>query len=291
MTSDSKYEELYMTRVNGNISDFNRAVSKMRFKSLQAFLQWADDNGVRDEVSGYIIKARSNPCGRKRTNPRAGAEHGAMRCSNCRQKLVHSHLDDEPKKCHNCQKHVFKIGDTIFCDDSNVGEVGHLHYCESCAKDMGLLRGPKAWGDTFNLRPANAYKHVRGNPRKEVDWKKGYLTEAEVNLLKNRMNRGEKVDLQPLYDAEEMNLTPDQVKKGFNWLWNLYKTPKGKERSRHPFGYREIRALESFKTITLIDFYNAGNAYRDFYVPFYAVNGKEGFFEYAVYGGELHILG
>ena len=131
--------------------------------------------------------------------------------------------------------------------------------------------------------------------RIEINWQKGYLTESEINLIKNRKNKGEKVDLSPLYDSCNngygFDLEKSQIKKGFNWLMNLYKSPTGKIRSNNPYGYREISVLESFEKITLIDFYNSGNLWVKFYVQYYRVIGKDNTFEYCVYNGEIHILG
>lgn len=36
-----------------------------------------------------------------------------------------------------------------------------------------------------------------------------------------------------------IEVTGEQSAKGFKWLYNLYKTPIGKERKNNPFGYRE----------------------------------------------------
>ena len=130
-----------------------------------------------------------------------------------------------------------------------------------------------------------------------IEFKKGkILTEAEVNLIKNRMNRGDMTDYENfskfVEKYEGVRLTPDQTKKGFDWLMNLYKTPRGVERKNNPFGYREQYVLDNFSHFELKDFYNAGNRYHDFYVPYYEVVSKDGrTFEYAMYGGEIHILG
>lgn len=128
-----------------------------------------------------------------------------------------------------------------------------------------------------------------------IDWKKGYLTEREISLIKLRKNRGEKIDLSPTYDANNkgygFDLEKGQIKKGYDWLMNLYKSPKGKIRINCPYGYREIHVLETFEKITLVDFYDSGNSWVKFYVPYYRVIGKDNTFEYCVYGGVIHILG
>jgi hypothetical protein len=134
-------------------------------------------------------------------------------------------------------------------------------------------------------------RSVACGKRKEIDWGKGYLTEAEVNLIKTRMNRGEKVDLTSLYEKGGIKLTKDQEKKGYDWLMNLWKTPKGVERKNNPFGYREQHVLENFSHFELADMYNAGRM-TDFYVPYYRVVSKDGrTFEYYGGGDRINILG
>jgi len=138
---------------------------------------------------------------------------------------------------------------------------------------------------------------VASGKRIEIDWEKGFLTEKEINLIKNRMNTGEKVDLSYLYEqrdttSEGMLLTPEQNRKGYEWLMNQWKTPRGDERKNNPFGYREQDILDNFDHFELIDFYDAGNINRSFYVPYYEVVSKNGAtFEYVMVGGEIKILG
>ena len=130
-----------------------------------------------------------------------------------------------------------------------------------------------------------------------IDWAKGFLTEREINLIKDRKNRGELIDLKPLYDSLDngdnngYKLELSQIFKGLKWLMNLYKSPTGKIRSSNPYGDREIEVLESFKEIRIIDFYDSGNKYVKFYVPYYRVIGQFNYFEYAMWNGEIHILG
>lgn len=92
-------------------------------------------------------------------------------------------------------------------------------------------------------------------------------------------------------DYESIELCEDQVKKGFDWLKNLWVTPTGKERKNNPFGYREQDILKNFDTITLNGWYDAGNAWHSFNVPLYLVHGSNNTFEYYVSGGEIHIIG
>ena len=107
-------------------------------------------------------------------------------------------------------------------------------------------------------------------------------------MLKRRANNGE--DIAEFYDIDrDIEVTPEQSAKGFAWLWNLYKTPSGKERKNNPFGYREMGILENYKgeNFTFQGFYDAGNGYCHFNVPIYEIGGME----YYVSGGQINIIG
>ncbi len=93
-----------------------------------------------------------------------------------------------------------------------------------------------------------------------------------------------------IYDAEGINLTPDQVKKGFKYLYNLGFTPKGKKRSNSPFGYREYDIIENPKDIVLLDFYRP-SFWNNFRVPLYQAIGGGTSMDYYVSGGEISIVG
>ena len=125
-----------------------------------------------------------------------------------------------------------------------------------------------------------------------IDWDKGYLTEREILLLKARMNRGEDVDLSVLHEQEEIEITKEQTQKGYDWLMNQWKTPRGLERKNNPFGYREQYVLEGFKKFYLVDFYNIGNIYHNYYTPVYRTESESGeYFDYILKGGEINIIG
>ena len=63
---------------------------------------------------------------------------------------------------------------------------------------------------------------------KEVE-QTGIITEKQILLLKNRMNSGEKIDCSWIWDNTP-ELTPEQNKKGIEFLLNFWKTQNGKER-------------------------------------------------------------
>jgi len=119
----------------------------------------------------------------------------------------------------------------------------------------------------------------------------GLITEGEISLLKLRLNKGEKIDLQVIWD-NEIAITAEQANKCFKWLWNEYKNPTGKERLNNPFGYREIDVLED-KNITFYfrGFYDSGSNGFYFHLPIYIVCGGNNSFEYYVSGGKIQIIG
>lgn len=120
--------------------------------------------------------------------------------------------------------------------------------------------------------------------------KRGYITESEINLLKNRVNNG-RADVSELDDLGGLAITEEQTAKGLTWLINKWKTPRGVERKNNPFGYREEDILENFDHFELAGFYNAGRCFP-FYMPLYDVCAKDGrHFEYYVWGGEVQIVG
>lgn len=128
--------------------------------------------------------------------------------------------------------------------------------------------------------------------RIKVDWGKGYLTEREILLLKARLNREEEVDLSEIYDSGGFAITEEQTKKGYDWLMNQWKTPRGVERKNNPFGFREEDILDNFYRFEITGFHNIGNRYHDYYTPAYEVITKDGrSFEYILKGGEISIIG
>lgn len=119
---------------------------------------------------------------------------------------------------------------------------------------------------------------------------KGEITEREILLLKSRANSGDKdaAKFYPGYDID-IYVTKEQSEKGFTWLWNLYKSPTGKERKNNPFGYREIDLLKNNKNelFRFVGFYNNGNGWHDSFIPIYDFCGME----YYVECGKIQIVG
>jgi len=128
---------------------------------------------------------------------------------------------------------------------------------------------------------------------------KPQLTEQEVLLIKNRLSN-KRMHIDEVFDympEDGWKLTPEQTKKGLDWLMNQWKTPHGIERKNNPFGYREQNVLEKFKEFRLSDFFDTANVYAQqsgmhFYVPVYDVIGKDGSgFQYYVSSEGIKIIG
>lgn len=115
------------------------------------------------------------------------------------------------------------------------------------------------------------------------------LTESDVNYIKNTINRsfsGSKEnpefedELKDLVWNNEngFRLTDEQTEKGKKYLMKHYK---------NRMGYREQHVMDDFKEFRLIGWYDAGNIYRKFYIPYYRVIAKDGStFEYHVGGSD-----
>lgn len=128
------------------------------------------------------------------------------------------------------------------------------------------------------------------NLQKDTDelLKKDLLTEREIQTIKNRVNNKA---VEVSFDKEYL-LTPEQNQKGYDWIYNQYKTPRGIERKNNPFGYREQAVIDNFSHFTWSDIYDTGNSYHSWYAPVWTMYAKDGnSFSYYVSGGECNIIG
>lgn len=97
----------------------------------------------------------------------------------------------------------------------------------------------------------------------------------------SKMTRAELDDLLGMIYEKQPRIEPNQSAKGLAWLMDKWKTPRGVERKNNPYGYREQNVLANFSHFTLVDFYDAGNHYRSFFLPVYRVHSKDcGSFDY-----------
>lgn len=91
---------------------------------------------------------------------------------------------------------------------------------------------------------------------------RGWINENEILLLKRRRNRGERIQIE-----NPIPVSHDQAQKGFAWLWDKYRTPRGAERKNNPFSNPEEKALEWAKMhgarFTFNGFYGTGNNWHE----------------------------
>lgn len=66
---------------------------------------------------------------------------------------------------------------------------------------------------------------------------RGWINENEILLQKRRRNRGERIQIE-----NPIPVSYDQAQKGFAWLWDKYRTPRGAERKNNPFSNPEKKA-------------------------------------------------
>lgn len=123
--------------------------------------------------------------------------------------------------------------------------------------------------------------------------KNGRLTERDILNLKRLLNgwsvtsttKEERIKLEKMlwdaYDNGGLDITPEQTLKGWNWLKDQWRTPRGIERKHNPFGYREEAVLEHFHHFKFLYFYDCASVYlirdgKHDYQPVYGVYTKDG---------------
>ena len=124
------------------------------------------------------------------------------------------------------------------------------------------------------LTNAQIFESVKSN---------GFISEREINLLKNRSNRVQS-DLfdydfmEHFLDGYGLPVSEEQGEKGLTWLKKFiskkddYKNVGGASYSLREF---EIIKNATAKDFTFRGFYNAGNRWQRFYLPIYELNGME----------------
>ena len=133
------------------------------------------------------------------------------------------------------------------------------------------------------------------------------FTESSISSFRSLMNGYKRTNLT---DEERESLdylfgenapysiTPAQTTKGFDWLFNLRFTARGKERKNNPFGYREQSILDDFDRFELAGLYDNYSCQslpkrnliipsvhdKHNYKPIYKVIASDGgYFEYVPY--------
>jgi hypothetical protein len=112
------------------------------------------------------------------------------------------------------------------------------------------------------------------------------ITEQQISLLKRRKNRGEVIDVEYLIDNTEdgcgIPVTYEQGLKGLKWLQKWSRSRK------YPFAdtLKSVVAEFTAADFTFNGFYDAGNAFRSWYMPIYQI----GNLEYTIVNCEPYIL-
>ena len=121
------------------------------------------------------------------------------------------------------------------------------------------------------------------------------FTESSISSFRSLMNGRkntnltdeERESLDYLFgENAPYSITPAQTTKGFDWLFNLRFTARGKERKNNPFGYREQSILDDFDRFELSGLYDDSDGYNGFhnFKPIYKVIASDGgYFEYIPY--------
>lgn len=120
------------------------------------------------------------------------------------------------------------------------------------------------------------------------------FTEQQIKLLQRRLN-DKKIKEQDIFGKDfdrTKRITPEQTKKGLDWLDDKRRTPTGKERLNNPFGAREEAVLDNFDRFELTEFFDSGNQFVSFKIPLWTVIAKDGSrFQYHSQGGKVNITG
>ena len=118
----------------------------------------------------------------------------------------------------------------------------------------------------------------------------GFMTEKQMQLLKNRSNKAQKDLFNYELDGDGYGIPLDEewANKGLNWLKSLIKK-NGEPKAGQNLGYREIDIIKNAQAsdFSLMGFYDAGNRYHSFFLPVYNVAGME----YRVEAGKIVVVG
>ena len=122
---------------------------------------------------------------------------------------------------------------------------------------------------------------------------KGFMTEKDMKLLKNRSNNEGKdffdYDLmESLSSGYGIPIDQEWANKGITWLKSLLKK-NGEPKSGQSLGYREIDIIQTAEPsdFTFRGFYDAGRyGFRNF-LPLYGIAGME----YYVSCGKIQVIG
>lgn len=121
----------------------------------------------------------------------------------------------------------------------------------------------------------------------------GYITEQEINLLKNRSNN-ERRDvfnydlIEDVADGYGVPVTAEQGAKGLRWLRGLLKS-NGEPRKGQSLGFRELEIIRDAtpEDFRFCGFVRKGSATYAYFVQLYSVLGMD----YYNDGGKIQVVG
>ena len=121
----------------------------------------------------------------------------------------------------------------------------------------------------------------------------GFVTEQQIMLLKNRMNKSRE-SFEEIMDLSDeimpIRLTEEQSEKGREWLLRKNLKNNGEFRKNATLSEYEISVLKNPQTAAYLDdFYNLGNIYISNHVPIYRYENENDAFDYYVQGGDAQL--
>jgi hypothetical protein len=149
--------------------------------------------------------------------------------------------------------------------------------------DLQLLSEMTKPNKTFN----KWFKRVQDN---QTPW-----TENEIIYFRKYL-RANPDKYNVLMDSfkSEYSITPEQTKKGYDYIYNTCFKKNGelRETKDMPFGVLEANVIRNFKEFRFVGLNSIGLLNHDFYLPVYKVIAQDGtYFEYTVNIGQMEVVG
>lgn len=107
----------------------------------------------------------------------------------------------------------------------------------------------------------------------------GFISEKDIQLLKNRKNHGENISNDVFYENNIL-VQGTQADKGLAWLRNLCKTPIGRERKNNPFTESQEKILFGENPYFYFRGFEDMGRYTSHYQQIYQLITDEGNFTY-----------
>ena len=135
-------------------------------------------------------------------------------------------------------------------------------------------------------------KTISNSELVETIKEQGFITEKQILLLKNRLNRNKENEQEIsdlTADIMPIKLTEEQTAKGREWLLRKNLKNNGAFRKNATLSEYEISVLKDTQTAAyLSDFCDFGNRYAN-NVPIYRYENENDAFDYYVQGGDAQL--